>query len=211
MGYFPMCVDLTGKRVLLVGEGKQIRDKMEKLRSFQAQLVALQSLSAEDLCPRPALVIVGDIERVRARAIAAMCVEADVPVNVVDVPELCTFFFPSLITRGDLTVSISTGGKSPAAAACLRRRVQKDLPDRTEEILDWLCAFRKKISGALPAPSRSALVQKAADLALAYNRPLREDECTFLLEKEMGRIDLQGEKRDFSQEFPQTAGKRVAL
>lgn len=94
MGYFPMCVDLTGKRVLLVGEGKQIRDKMEKLRSFQAQLVALQSLSAEDLCPRPALVIVGDIERVRARAIAAMCVEADVPVNVVDVPELCTFFFP---------------------------------------------------------------------------------------------------------------------
>ncbi|HIU34446.1 MAG TPA: hypothetical protein IAB02_07785, partial [Candidatus Pullichristensenella excrementigallinarum] len=77
MGYFPMCVDLTGKRVLLVGEGKQIRDKMEKLRSFQAQLVALQSLSAEDLRPRPALVIVGDIERVRARAIAAMCVEAD--------------------------------------------------------------------------------------------------------------------------------------
>ena len=71
MGYFPMCVDLTGQKVLLVGSGPQIRDKEERLAPCGAALVTLPALSAEDLADRPAFVIIGDLPLAQAEAAAA--------------------------------------------------------------------------------------------------------------------------------------------
>ena len=173
MGYFPLCIDLAGRRVLLVGSGEQIRDKADKLRPFGSELVFQRNLTHEDLQTRPAIVIVGDMEHHDAQRISALCVEHNIPVNVVDMPQFCTFFFPSLITRGDLTVSVSTNGTSPAAAACLRRQIESHVPDRTDEILQWLNDRRASLREA-------GVLKKAAAMAFEKNRPLTEGECSAL-------------------------------
>lgn len=181
MGYFPLCIDLSGKTVILVGGGEQIRDKAEKLRPFQPELVFLDGLTAEELEERPACVIVGDLPRASAATIARMCAAKDIPVNVVDRPELCTFFFPSLIQRGDLTVSVSTGGKAPAVAAYLRQDIQREIPDGIEQIMDSLTAFRLKLRSRHPAGGYRDILKEAVSLAFTQNRPLTEAECHRLM------------------------------
>jgi precorrin-2 dehydrogenase/sirohydrochlorin ferrochelatase len=45
--------------------------------------------------------------------------------NVVDVPDLCDFFYPSVVRRGDLQIAISTSGQSPALAQKIRQQLEK--------------------------------------------------------------------------------------
>jgi len=49
-----------------------------------------------------------------------------IPCNIADVPDLCTFIVPAVITQGDLMIAVSTGGSSPALA----RRIREDLENR---------------------------------------------------------------------------------
>jgi precorrin-2 dehydrogenase/sirohydrochlorin ferrochelatase len=45
--------------------------------------------------------------------------------NVVDVPDLCDFFYPSVVRRGDLQIAISTSGQSPSLAQKIRQQLEK--------------------------------------------------------------------------------------
>jgi len=175
MGYFPMCVDIRGQRVLIIGFGTQTQDKIEKLRQFAPEIQQLETLTEANLTPPPALVVAGDLEPKEKERISILCREHNIPVNVVDMPALCSFFFPSLITRGDLTVAVSTGGKSPAAAAHLRQKLETEIPDRTGEILDWAETLRQQLKGESPEKRRQIL-KHAVALAFEKNRPLTEDE-----------------------------------
>ena len=98
-----------------------------------------------------------------------------VVVNVVDVPEFCTFYFPAMITKGPLTVAISTSGNSPAAAALLRRRMEKVLPDRTEEILDWIGENRKEFR-------QLGIMKVVVGRAFDVGRPLTQEEISDIIE-----------------------------
>ena len=169
MSYFPLSINLTGRKVFLVGHGPQIRQKEEKLEPFGAVLVRGDTFTEDDAQTAPALVIVGDTELSEAEKISQLCREYHIPVNVVDVPELCSFYFPALIARGDLTVSVSTGGKSPAAAAYLREQIEQMIPDNAEKILEWIFENREKL--------RKRCVSKTA-IAAAFSRgrPLTEKE-----------------------------------
>lgn len=179
MGYFPLCLELTGKRVLLIGNGAQIQDKQKKLAPFGCHMEHRDMLTGEDLAG-VAFVVVGDLPRETAAEAARLCMERNVPVNVVDRPELCSFFFPALITMGDLTVSASTGGKNPGAAAFLSGEIRKQLPDRTEEILDWLGKIREMLRRDFPEEYRSYL-RMLTEMAFRENRLLTEAEWLALI------------------------------
>lgn len=181
MSYFPMCVDLTGKRILLVGGGPQIQEKAEKLRPFGAKLRFADTLTAAMLEERPAFAVIGDVSREQAGSYSRLCGEFCIPVNVVDRPELCSFFFPALITEGDLTVSVSTGGKSPGAAAYLRQQIQACIPERTGEILDWLGTLRQELKKICPDGDHRRTLKEVTIQAFEKNRPLTEAEWRRLL------------------------------
>lgn len=176
MGYFPMCMDLCGKTVLLVGSGPQIKDKAARLAPFRATLVYRETLREEDLAVRPAFVIIGDLSEADAEQAAALCMSRHVPVNVVDMPRLCTFFFPSMVVRGDVTVSISTGGKAPGAAAYLNRQIAQLLPEQTEALLDWLAQVRTDLRRCCPAPERARLMRELTAAAFAKGDVLTRQE-----------------------------------
>ena len=185
MGYFPLCLDLIGKTVILVGNGKQIQRKMELLRSFGCDLRQRDTLKDADLDCGPAFVVVGDLPYSQAAEAAGLCAARNIPVNVVDIPELCSFFFPALIREGDLTVSVSTGGRNPGAAAWLREQIQRCIPDNTDLILDWLGQIRQMLRSTYPG-RYAPVLRKITEAAFEKNRPLTETE----LEKIMESTDL---------------------
>lgn len=173
MNRFPMSIDLTGKTVFLIGSGPQIRAKAEKLAPFGAVLRRQSAFTQADASLAPALVIVGDTAPAEAAQISALCQHHHIPVNVVDIPHLCSFFFPALITRGCLTISVSTDGSMPAAAAYLRRQLQQALPEDTGSILDWLCSQREALQSR-------GLLKPAIAMAFSLGRPLTDPELEAL-------------------------------
>jgi len=65
--------------------------------------------------------------------------------NVVDQPELCSFIVPSVVRRGDLCLSISTGGRSPALAQRLRRELEQSLDPFYGDYVSLLGELRQLI------------------------------------------------------------------
>src|SRR5437667_4122907 len=61
------------------------------------------------------------------RRLAEEAEREHVLLNVIDVPEACTFISPAVVDRGDLQIAIRTGGASPALAAALRRRLEHEV------------------------------------------------------------------------------------
>ncbi|HEX21059.1 MAG TPA: bifunctional precorrin-2 dehydrogenase/sirohydrochlorin ferrochelatase, partial [Actinobacteria bacterium] len=66
-------------------------------------------------------------------------------INVVDKPELCSFFMPAVVNRGDLQIAVSTNGKSPALAKRIRRRLEEEYGPEYAPWLNLVSEYRRKI------------------------------------------------------------------
>src|SRR6267143_1174435 len=107
MGYIPIFLDVSGRRCVVVGGCEVAARKVESLLAAGARVTVVSpNLTA------PALA--ADVAR-----------ELGIPLNVVDVPELCSFIAPAVVKRGALQIAISTGGAAPAFAARLRRELER--------------------------------------------------------------------------------------
>lgn len=193
MAYFPFFVDLEGQRGLIVGGGTVALRKAEKLLPYGPALtvVALEPVSElaalpveltrrefqpEDLDRADFVIAATDNEEENHR-ISALCQGRKIPVNVVDDKEACSFLFPALVRRGNLSVGVSTGGSSPTAAIWLKEQIEGLLPEQTEEILTWLEAQRPLLKERLPDQwARAACFARLFAACLERGRPLTEEE-----------------------------------
>jgi siroheme synthase-like protein len=69
-------------------------------------------------------------------------------VNAADDPHNCSFTLPSVVRRGDLVVTVGTGGRSPALAAWLRKRLDGELGAEYETLLELLSDAREELRAA---------------------------------------------------------------
>jgi siroheme synthase-like protein len=69
-------------------------------------------------------------------------------VNAADDPDNCSFTLMSVVRRGDLVVTIGTAGRSPALAAWLKERIERDLGAEYQILLDLLAEAREEIRAA---------------------------------------------------------------
>lgn len=137
----PIVFDVSSSEIILVGEGDLVLRRLELLDAAGASVrvfssdpcSALRELAGprlagdrpDDADLKSARLVFGaglpDAEgeelATRARAFGAL-------VNIEDVKPLCDFHVPSMVRRGDLTMTISTGGKSPGLARRLRRHLE---------------------------------------------------------------------------------------
>jgi siroheme synthase-like protein len=164
--YFPLFINLTGRFCLLAGGGEVAARKAQVLLDFGAALAVvdpapsdvIRSLEQQGLLTirerayggpgeiaGAALVIAATDNRELNRRIAGDAEAAGIPVNVCDDPELCGFFFPALVRRGDLVAGISTSGGCPALAARLRRQLDGLWSPGLGEALERLKAERPRL------------------------------------------------------------------
>ena len=202
MPYFPLFVDLTGKHVLVVGGGTVALRKVEKLLPFGPQVTVVAPQLHPQLREYPDirvrqepfapwmlqdtfLVIAASDDRDVNREVSRLCQERNLPVNAVDDRDACTFLFPALVQKGPLTVGISTGGASPAAAAWLRQRIQKEIPDAFDDILLYMESLRPRIRGIVDGEkNRKRIYQRILASCLEADRPLTDSELNDLLKQE---------------------------
>lgn len=94
-----------------------------------------------------------DDKKINAEA-AKLCRKMHIPVNCVDDPENCDFVFPAIIKKGDLTVSISTDGTSPAYARKLKQQISDIIPENIDSILDQMARLRRVLPVEQPQLSQ---------------------------------------------------------
>ncbi len=142
---FPMFLKLQGKRCLVVGAGKVGEPKIGGLFATGARIrvvsldaspavhewaragkieLELRSFSAEDL-DGAFLAVVSTNSRTLNERVYREAQRRGVLCNVVDVPDLCDFFYPAVVRRGDLQIAISTAGQSPSLAQKIRQQLEK--------------------------------------------------------------------------------------
>lgn len=165
MRYYPVNLDIRRRRCLVVGGGKVGARKVATLLACGAQVtvvspeVAKQLLTLSDqglidLQCRPYratdlagmfLVIgaTGD-EQLNAR-IKTDAENAGILCNIADRPEACNFILPSIVRQGDLTIAISTSGKSPAFAKKLRKDLQQQFGPEYALFLQLMGAIRSRL------------------------------------------------------------------
>lgn len=151
-------IQVTGKKVLVVGGGEVGERKVLALiregahvtvasKTFTEQLVKLgrtdklilkklgKNVSSRVLrsLPESDLVIAATDDEQMNQMLAEKARRAKIPICVVDNPKICDFYFPATTDFGNLRIAVSTGGRSPAMASTLRRRLEKAITN--EDIL----------------------------------------------------------------------------
>lgn len=192
MAYFPFFMDLSCRNGLIVGGGTVALRKIQKLLPYEARLTvcAPELLPAIGQIPGLALlrrpfepamlekmdyVIAATDDAALNHQIAVLCQQRNIPVNVVDDREACTFLFPALVKRGELSIGISTGGASPSAAVYLKERISDLLPEDFGQMLEYLDSLRAEGKAALPdGPGRARFFSRLFDACIQTGWPLSE-------------------------------------
>ena len=126
--HYVACLDLTGRRCLIVGRSES---KVRALEAAGAEVISVDRYEPE-LLDDVWLVVVVDVEQ--GERVFADASARRIFCNVEDVPELCTFILPALHRRGDITVAVSTAGASPALAQWLRDRFAAQIGFEHEQL-----------------------------------------------------------------------------
>jgi precorrin-2 dehydrogenase/sirohydrochlorin ferrochelatase len=170
MKYYPVYLDLKDRRVLVVGGGPIAEGKIGQLLEAGARVrVVSPELTPEldELARRGAiehrssrfagddlidivLVIGATNDQAVNEEVARLATERGLLCNVVDQPGLCNFITPALITRGDLQISVSTGGGSPSLTQRVKREVAALIGEEYAELLELAAALRTEVKEQIP-------------------------------------------------------------
>jgi siroheme synthase-like protein len=166
--YYPIFLDLTGRRCLVVGGGVVAEGKVKGLLAAGATITvvapdlttALQArLAADEITHRPAEYGAADLDgvdlcfvatddgAVNAR-VAADARQRRIWVNAADDPANCDFILPAVVRSGAVVVAASTGGASPALARRLREDLTAFLDEGYGPLAELLAGVRREVRAA---------------------------------------------------------------
>ncbi len=154
MNAFPAFLPLSGRRVMIVGEG---RESDEKAALFVGAPCDLVRVPADDAALRPesyagsTLVFIGDCDAAFAGAArAAARLGGALLVNCVDKPALCDFYTPAIIDRGVVVGAVGTTGQAPGLARRLKAEIDARWPQGLERLAGLVAAMKMEARSALP-------------------------------------------------------------
>ena len=163
--FYPAFIDLENRPVLVVGGGIIAQRKVETLLEAGALVTVVSPQITEQLdaygqsnrisvrqrgfipsdVDGVSLVISATDDPTTQTEVASIAASKNVLVNTVDKPELCSFIVPAILRRGDITIAISTSGKSPSLAAELRARLDRVLTEEFARTANVLGAVRQEV------------------------------------------------------------------
>lgn len=181
MAKYPVFLELSGKCAVVIGGGAVAVRKARKLVESGAELTVIaehtndelielaqstqtkliKSKYSKDYLSGATLVIAATNDHELNKQIYKDCQQLGLLCNVVDVPELCDFFVPAVVKRGDLQIAVSTEGQCPAYARYLRKKLEQIFTDKHGEFLAELKVIRKHIVKNVPNHAeRKALLEQ---------------------------------------------------
>lgn len=138
----PISLNLEKLSVALIGSGSQFERREQILQQYGAKNLATYAGDEEIDFEEFDVVMIVDApnyEGLYKQAKAANCLT-----NVEDKKEFCDFYFQAGIKRGDLQISVSTGGKSPGTARLIRECLEECYPEEWDERLEEIAQKRQE-------------------------------------------------------------------
>jgi uroporphyrin-III C-methyltransferase/precorrin-2 dehydrogenase/sirohydrochlorin ferrochelatase len=172
MAYVPIFLNLSGRRVLLLGAGQAADRRAEAYAAAGAEVIRAAAFHIADL-QNCALAVAAGADEHQAIALSAAARAQNIPVNVQDRPDLSTFITPSVTERGPLTIAVSTGGAAPLLARLVRQKIEALIPPSWSRLAALAQRLQAETRAALPdmAARRRTLERilagPTADLAFA--------------------------------------------
>jgi precorrin-2 dehydrogenase/sirohydrochlorin ferrochelatase len=189
MRYYPIFVNLENKGCLVVGAGEVGKRKIQSLIDSGAGRVTIidtrepgpefdsvtalpnvdflcREFADADLDGKFLVIACTSSEEVNWR-ISNLCRDRGILCNIVDQPEKCSFIVPATVKRGDLTVAISTAGRSPAMAKRIRKELQESFGDEYANLLTAMGRIRPlMLSMGLTTADNTAVFRSLVNSAL---------------------------------------------
>jgi len=170
MKYLPIFYDLSVCPCLVVGAGEIAARKVRQLRKAEASVIVvapeickeLKDLAeskeinyisekfSEELLGEKMLVIAATNDEEVNKKVSELAKAQNIPVNVVDNPDLCSFIMPSIVDRDPVQIAISTGGASPVLARLLRARLESLIPVSYGRLAQLMARFRGHVKQRYP-------------------------------------------------------------
>ncbi|EGB13690.1 siroheme synthase [Pseudodesulfovibrio mercurii] len=209
MRYYPIFVNLENKGCLVVGAGEVGKRKIQSLVDSGAGRVTIidtreadpemapildlpnvdfhcREFADDDLDGKFLVIACTSSEAVNWR-ISNLCRDRGILCNIVDQPEKCSFIVPATVKRGDLTVAISTAGRSPAMAKRIRKELQESFGDEYAGLLTCMGRIRPlMLSLGLTTGDNTAVFRTLVNSALLDAFKARDlDSATEILKESL--------------------------
>ena len=165
MRYYPVNLDIKDRKCLVIGGGDVGTRKVTTLLECMASVIVVSLEASEKLLKLAGLglitlikrsYVVSDLEGMFLvicatddeklnRQVSRDAEKLNMLCNIADRPDACNFILPSIVKRGDLVISISTSGKSPAYAKKLRKDLEKQYGEEYGILIRMMGAIRSRL------------------------------------------------------------------
>lgn len=165
MPKFPIYLDMSGRRVVVIGAGSATVQKVQALRDAGARITVIAerihpsfsdalgaanvelilSLYSKSYLVGATLVIAMTHDPVLNKQVYRDCQELQILCCVEDEPQLCDFYIPAVVKRGDLHIAIGTDGNCPAYAGHVRQKLQSVFTESHGRFVEELEKMRREI------------------------------------------------------------------
>lgn len=165
MAFFPICLDIADRHCVVIGGGRVAERKVAGLLDCGAAVSVVSPELTEPLrclsdqgrinwVARPYqagdlagafLVIAATDDPVVQEAVHREAEAGNLLLNVADVPKWCNFILPATTRQGELTIAVSTAGKSPALARNLRERFDREFGIEYAVLVELLGELRQVV------------------------------------------------------------------
>ena len=164
MKFLPIFLDLADKKCVVVGGGEVAQRKAKLLlrASARVNIISVEftqslrelsdsrsTLIEQAFTPShlagAALIVAATDSAKTNKEVAKIATELNIPVNVVDMPELCSCIMPALIDRSPVVIAVSTGGNSPVLTRKIKELVEVALPNNVGLLSQLMGSWRNKV------------------------------------------------------------------
>lgn len=163
--YYPVSLDLSGRRCLVVGGGSVAKRKVVGLLNAGAEVIIVSPILNSDLellvndtsvqwiksdyhkdCLTGACIVIGSTDSSDVnKQISFDAKSAGIPVNIADDPDLCTFILPAICKKGDIQIAVCTSGAAPGISALIRDTIDSCIGGEYEILVAALKELRSRI------------------------------------------------------------------
>ena len=142
---FPVSLEVAGRRCVVFGSGPMARARATALLDAGAEVTVIARPHAEGDLAGAFLAVAATGDAAETARIFAEAEREAVLLNAVDDPAHCHFAVPAVLRRGDLVVTVSTGGRAPGYAGRLRDELGRAVGPEYGTLLDLIGTVRSEL------------------------------------------------------------------